>query len=590
MFRLLGRSIRDFYATYQKLLVFEYMYMLLTSFVIVPVITFIFNRILTVVGSGSLLNNEVYRLGYSYEGVIGLTMIGMVASFAVFIELCVLIIMVQQHYFGREVAIIDSLLTTLRQTPRLLGFGAVQLIVFLLVLIPFIESPMSASFYALFNVPIFLQSRVLNAPIAMTVVYALIVLVTLYTVLRWIFVLHFIVLEGKSITEAIRSSLALTRGRQLQLFLWLFLLNAVVFVTGFAAISSLSYLPSWLDINVLKAFSDHYSLTLSSILTYMFALLLMPVNIIFLTRVYYNFARRQGKLPENRLTVYRSGLGRLERRVSAYLLERKRTRLLYVSAAVVYLGLALFVGFKSNDSLVYAKWSVLISAHRGDAQSAPENSLPSVQEAIENGIPSVELDVQLTKDGVAVLHHDYDLKRMAGQPARVADLTYDELRGFSIGRDAEGKAIPIPMLSEVLAEAKGQIKLLLDLKPYGPGEELVQEVVWLIQQFEMEDEVYIQSFDRTTLQHIRAIAPDIKIGQILFFALGDLTEIDVDFYTIEQVMLTEQLVEQAHANGREIWVWTVNDKRNMMEVLKFRVDGIITDEPALAQSLVELDL
>ncbi|MCR2805950.1 glycerophosphodiester phosphodiesterase [Paenibacillus soyae] len=590
MFRLLGRSIRDFYATYQKLLVFEYLYMLLTSFVIIPVITFIFNRILTVVGSGSLLNNEVYRLGYSYEGVIGLTMIGMVASFAVFIELCVLIIMVQQHYFGREVAIIDSLLTTLRQTPRLLGFGVVQLIVFLLVLIPFIESPMSASFYALFNVPIFLQSKVLNAPIAMTVVYGLIVLITLYIVLRWIFVLHFIVLEGKTISEAIRSSLALTRGRQLQLFLWLFLLNAVVFGTGFAAISSLSYMPAWLDINVLKAFTDHNSLTLSTILTYMFALLLMPVNIIFLTRVYYNFARRQGKLPEDRLTIYRSGLGRLEKRISSYVFVRKRTRLLYASAAVVYLGLALYVGFKSNDSLVYAKWGVLISAHRGDAASAPENSLPSVQAAIENGITSVELDVQLTKDGVAVLNHDYDLKRVTGHAVRVSDLTYDELRSYAIGRDEEGNAIPIPMLSEVLAEAKGRIKLLLDLKPYGPSEELVQEVVWTVEQFEMESDVYIQSFDSETLRHIRAIAPDIKIGQILYFALGDLTELDVDFYTIEKVMLTEQLVEQAHANGREIWVWTVNDRRNMMEVLKFRVDGIITDEPALAQSLVEVDL
>ncbi|MEK3885481.1 glycerophosphodiester phosphodiesterase [Paenibacillus sp. PL2-23] len=590
MFRLLARSIRDFYGSYRKLLFFEYIYMLLTSFVIVPVITFIFNRILMVIGSGSLLNNEVYRLGYSYEGVIGLTMIGMVSSFALFIELCVLIIMVQQHYFGRDIAIIDALLTTLRRTPRLLGFGVVQLVFFLLLLIPFIDSPLSASFYALFNVPIFLQSRVLDASFAMTALYALLVIALLYTVLRWIFVLHFIVLEGKKISEAIRSSLALTRGRQLQLFLWLFLLNAVIIGTGFAAISSLSYLPAWLDNNVLKAFSDHYSLTLTTILTYMFALLLMPINIIFLTRVYYNFSRRQGKLPIDRTGIYRSALGRLEGRISSYLLERKRTRLLYVSVAALYLSLALFVGFKSHDSLIYAKWSVLISAHRGDITTAPENSLPSVRDAIDRGIQSVELDVQLTKDGIAVLNHDYDLKRMTGYAVRVPELTYEELSQYSIGRDEEGNPIPIPMLSEVLAEAQGRIKLLLDLKPYGPGEELVQEVVWIVQQFEMEEDVYIQSFDKETLRHIRAIAPDIKIGQILYFALGDLTALDVDFYTIEKVMLTEQLVEKAHANGREIWVWTVNSRSNMLEVLKFQVDGIITDDPALAQSLVEVDL
>jgi len=53
-------------------------------------------------------------------------------------------------------------------------------------------------------------------------------------------------------------------------------------------------------------------------------------------------------------------------------------------------------------------------------------------------------------------------------------------------------------------------------------------------------------------------------------------------------MLTKQLVERAHAAGREVWVWTVNNKRNMKEVLKFKIDGLITDYPVLAQSMVEL--
>lgn len=590
MLKLLGRSIRDFRAAYQKLLLFEYLYMLITSFVIIPVITFIFNRVLTVVGSGTLLNSEVYQIGSTYEGVLGLIMIGLVASFALFIELSVLVIMVQQRYFGKNIAISDALFTTLRQTPRLLGFGIVQLLFFLLILIPFIESPLSESFYALFNVPIFLESRVLNASVTMTMVYILLLLILLYTVLRWIFVLHFIMLEGKSITEAIRSSLLLTSGRRLQLFLMLFLVNALVIGAGFGTLSLLSALPSWLDINILMAFTNHYSLTLSTILTYMFALLLMPVNIIFLTRLFYYFGHNKGVKAIDRLDIRPSLLGRWENRIAVLLKNQKRTRLMYVAAAAIYLGLAIFVGLRSNESLVYAKWSVLISAHRGDAEAAPENSLPSITSAIEKGFQSVELDVQLTRDGVAVLHHDYNLKRMAGVQERVSDLTYDELRLLTIGQDAEMTNIPIPMLSEALAEAKGRIKLLLDLKPYGPSEELVQEVVGLVKQFEMEEDVYIQSFDSYTLMHIRTLAPDIKIGQILYIALGNLSDLDVDFYTIEKVMLTKTLVDQAHADGREVWVWTVNSERNLKEVLKFQIDGIVTDYPLLAQSIVELNL
>lgn len=590
MLKLLGRSIRDFRASYKKLLLFEYLYMLITSFVIIPVITFIFNRVLTVVGSGRLLNGEVYQIGSTYEGVLGLIMIGLVASFALFIELCVLVIMVQQRLIGKSVAISDAVLTTLRQTPRLFGFGIVQLLFFLLVLIPFIESPLSESFYALFNVPIFLQSRVLNASAAMTVVYVLLLIFLLYTVLRWIFVLHFIMLEGKTITEAISSSLILTRGRRLQLFFMLFAVNALVIGAGFGTLSLLSALPSWLDINVLLAFTNHYSLTLSTILTYMFALLIMPVNIIFLTRLFYYFGHNKGVKMTDRLNIRPSWLGRLENRAADYMKNQKRTRLLYGAAAAIYLSLALFVGFKSNESLVYAKWSVLISAHRGDSEAVPENSLLSVTSAIEKGIQSVELDVQLTKDGVAVLHHDYSLRRMAGIPESVSDLTYDELSRLSIGQDADLADIRIPMLSEALAEAKGRIKLLIDLKPYGPGEELVREVVTLVQQFEMEQDVYIQSFDGDTLKLIRTMEPDIRIGQILYFALGDLSELDVDFYTIEKVMLTKAFVERAHADGREVWVWTVNSERNLKEVLKFQIDGIVTDYPVLAQSLVELDL
>ncbi|CAI6082784.1 glycerophosphodiester phosphodiesterase [Cohnella sp. JJ-181] len=590
MFKLLGRAFRDFRATYPKLLLFEYLYMLISSVVIVPVITFMFNRILTVVGSGSLLNGEVYRLGLTYKGALGLVLIGLVASVAVLIELFVLIVLVQQHYFGKEIAISDAVLTTIRRAPRLLGFGIFQLLVLLLVLIPFIDSPLSASFYALFNVPIFLNNQLLDASYTMAIVYTLIIVAALYALLRWIFALHFIVLEDKTTAQAIRSSQALTRGRRMQLFFSLFLFNATVFAAGSAAISSLSYLPAWLNMNVLTVVSNHYSLTLSTILTYMFALLLLPVNIILLTRLYYNFGRASGAKPQDRLRIYYSGLGRFEGRLGRYLKGLKRKRLLYASLAVAYVGLAVFVGFRANGSLVYAKWSVLIAAHRGDAADAPENSLQSVVSAIDKGMTAVELDVQLTKDGVVVLHHDPNLRRMAGVNARVSELTYAQVSALDIGEDENGELVRIPTLGEVLDTAHGRIKLLIDLKPYGAGEALAREVVRLIQESDMAQEAYIQSFDGDALRYIRSLDPDIKIGRILYFALGDLSALDVDFYTIEQVMLTKQLVKQAHAGGREVWVWTVNDRRDLKEVLKFQIDGIITDNPVTAQSMVEVNL
>ncbi|MFB9273698.1 glycerophosphodiester phosphodiesterase family protein [Cohnella cellulosilytica] len=591
MLRLIIRSLRDFRAFSAKLLFFEMGYMLATSAVVIPMITFVFNRILRVVGSGSLLNGEVYRIGWSYEGLTGLLLIGLVASFALLIELFVLIVLIQQRYLGKQIAIVDALLIALRKTPRLLGFGIFQLMLLLLLLIPFIDSPLSASFYALFNVPIFLNHYVLEASYTMTAAYAALLAVVLYTFLRWIFVLHLIVIEDMRLGQAIVRSHVLTRGKWLGLFGSLLLLNAAVLAATSAALSAIGSIPAWLNMDVLALVSQHHSLTLSTVLTYLLAHLLLPINIFLLTRLYYGLNRGTGIKERERLKILRpSRLGRLENRIWVGWKRLRRKRLIIVSAAVVYVALSLFIGLRANDSLVYAKWSVSIAAHRGDTLDAPENSLLSVISAIDKGIQIAEIDVQLTKDGVAVLNHDNDLRRVTGVRTRVDELTYAELLRLSIGEGEDGKPIRVPALADVLAGAQGRIQLLLDLKPHGRGEALAEEVVRLVQEVGSEQEVRIQSFDGDTLRRVRELAPEIKIGRILFFAFGDLSAQDVDFYTIEQVMLTKPFVKRAHAAGREVWVWTVNASRDMKEVLKFEIDGMITDQPETALSMVEVNL
>lgn len=591
MLKLIGRSIRDFRKYSGKLLLFQLLYMLATSVFVLPVTTFLFNRVLRVVGSGSLLNGEVYRLGLSYKGVAGLILIGLVASFTLLIELLVLIVLIQQRFFGKSIPISDAVLTVLHKMPKLFGFGVFQLLLLLLLLIPFVDSPLSASFYALFNVPIFLNNQVLDASFTMTVAYLMLIAGLLYTLLRWIFVLHCIVLEDMNLRQAVRQSHQLTQGRRWRLFGTLLLFNCMVVGVTSALVTALGHIPSWLDLDVLALVSQHYSLTVSTVLAYLLELLLLPINLFVLTRLYYALGRLKWIRPKDQLQVRRSRIGRLEDQIIDWWKGLKWKRMAYVLSAALYISLALLIGLRANESLVYAKWNVQIAVHRGDTSNAPENSLPALISAIDKGFQVVELDVQLTKDGIAVLNHDSDLRRMTGLKKRVADMNFNEVQQLYIGMDANGYPIHIPSLSSVLAEAQGRIKLLLDLKPNGaPSEALAEEVVRLIKEAGVEEEVRVQSFDGEVLGRIRELAPEIKIGRILFFALGDLSVLDVDFYTIEQVMLTDFLVDQAHADGREVWVWTVNSRRDMKEVLKYPIDGIITDYPETAQSMVEVDL
>ena len=101
-------------------------------------------------------------------------------------------------------------------------------------------------------------------------------------------------------------------------------------------------------------------------------------------------------------------------------------------------------------------------AHRGlhdNDALVPENSMPAFRRAVEAGY-GIELDVQLTKDGIPVVFHDFTLERMCGVSGKIADSTYEELQRLSLLQTKE----KIPTLKEVLALVAGQVPLIVELK------------------------------------------------------------------------------------------------------------------------------
>jgi glycerophosphoryl diester phosphodiesterase len=109
---------------------------------------------------------------------------------------------------------------------------------------------------------------------------------------------------------------------------------------------------------------------------------------------------------------------------------------------------------------------VLVIGHRGAEALAPENTWAAFHVACDAGADLLEVDVQLTRDGVAVVYHDFTLWPKFRDPRWVRDVGWDELRGLDVG----GWFSPafagerIPRLDEVLAWAGGRVGLQLDLK------------------------------------------------------------------------------------------------------------------------------
>ncbi len=101
-------------------------------------------------------------------------------------------------------------------------------------------------------------------------------------------------------------------------------------------------------------------------------------------------------------------------------------------------------------------------AHRGlhdNESDAPENSMKAFQKAVEYGY-GIELDVQLSKDKIPVIFHDFTLKRVCGREGKVSDYTYEELQGFSL----YGSEEKIPKLEDFLLMVNGKVPLIVELK------------------------------------------------------------------------------------------------------------------------------
>ena len=103
-------------------------------------------------------------------------------------------------------------------------------------------------------------------------------------------------------------------------------------------------------------------------------------------------------------------------------------------------------------------------AHRGlhdGNRQVPENSMEAFRLAVENGY-GMELDVQLTKDGSMVVHHDGSLKRVCGVDKNIRDLTYEELCRISLPDGSR-----VPLFQEVLDMVDGRAPIIVEVKHYG---------------------------------------------------------------------------------------------------------------------------
>ena len=155
-------------------------------------------------------------------------------------------------------------------------------------------------------------------------------------------------------------------------------------------------------------------------------------------------------------------------------------------------------------------------AHRGlheDEDTSPENSLKAFQLAIDN-LYGIEFDVQLSKDNIPVVFHDFTLNRLCGVDKKVNELTFDELRMLRLN----GSDQIIPHFNEVLDLINGQVPLIIEYKLPGNNTKVCEIGNKILKDY---DGVYcIESFNPLALVWYKKNNPDVVRGQLSTKFLG----------------------------------------------------------------------
>jgi glycerophosphoryl diester phosphodiesterase len=230
-------------------------------------------------------------------------------------------------------------------------------------------------------------------------------------------------------------------------------------------------------------------------------------------------------------------------------------------------------------------------AHRGGALHPEnlgyENSMHAFEHAVGLGYQYLETDLHATRDGVVVAFHDHRLDRVTDRTGVISELPWSEVQKARINGHE-----PIPLLSEVL-ERFPKVRLNLDIK----ADNGVLPAAQVLRDHDAVDRVCVSSFSQARVNLVRR-----ELGERLATGLGqrEIARLRFAPYRMSSAgaclqipeyygrlrVLTPGLLRRAHALGKQVHVWTVDDPAAMHRLLDAGVDGLITDRTDLLRDVL----
>jgi len=556
----------------------------LAAAAIVPASGLVLSLALSLDGQAAVTDQDIARFLISPAGFIGtLAMIGL-AIIASVLDVAVMTYTLRAHQRRAVPALINGVSLVVTRFGALFRFGISLTLRILLLAAPFILAAAGVAWVALgdYDINYYLTYWPADFVVAVAIVGLLalsLAVLILAQLARWAVALHFLLFQDASPRDALARSAAALRDQQLtvisRILVWA--LIRVALATLVATVGGM------LIAGTQELFELHLRLIVISTLTVLAVWWLADAVVSALANgalavtlnEFYEDVRRTSQAPAQPDHSHPAHAP-----IIAILL------LLAVAATLLVGGID-FVGDRLER--VGVERSVEIIAHRGAAATRPENSLAAVRKALTDHTDWVEIDVQETADGEVVVAHDSDFMKQAGVNLKVWDATMPDLAEIDIGSwfDPAYAAERPPTLRSVLLAAKDRARVLIELKYYGHDIELEQRVARIVDETGMNDQVASMSLKRAGVEKMQVLRPNWPHGVLAATAIGNPAALNADFLALNTGQITLGLVRRAQAQGKKVYAWTVDEPVTMVRLISMGVDGLITNDPALARTVMD---
>jgi glycerophosphoryl diester phosphodiesterase len=427
------------------------------------------------------------------------------------------------------------------------------------------------------KIPAFIVDFIFANRLAIVSSFILFYLAMIYLGIRVIFALPEMILRDRPFKLAVKESWRLTKKR------FFAIIAQFVIITGSTLLlASLGFFLVISSQVLVESFFPDYSL-ISAVFAMTLLQAVLLVNIVLSTvAVFYvtiDFMDDEGFLPEIPTWF------ELEETTPARFSGLIQTSLL-VLAIFFGVGVSLYNhNYLTNFTL---KTPTTVS-HRGVSNNnGVQNSLTALETTSQKFYPNyIEMDVQLTKDNEFIVYHDFNFKSLTGFRQKPEESTLKEALALTVKEN--GETAKISTFDEYLDAAdKLEQPLMVEIKTQKKDvSDLVQTFLDRYEERLIEKGHIIQSLSFQVIEEIKQTAPELTAGYILPFSLVGPPISQADFLTMEYTTLNRNFINAAHADSKQVYVWTPNDEDTMNRMLFYGVDGIITDQMGILNKTIK---